>query len=99
MNFRFTTAAAEEMVAAAEYYEAASSGLGASFLDELEATVRRIQLDTETWRKISENHRKCRIRRFPFAIIYSLGKDEILIVAVMDLRQGPERWKDRLQGE
>ena len=99
MNYRFTTAAAEEMVVAAEYYESASAGLGASFLDELEATVRRIQLNRETWRKISENHRKCRIRRFPFAIIYSLEEDDILIVAVMDLRRKPEHWKDRLRGD
>jgi len=87
------------MVVAAEYYESASAGLGASFLDELEATVRRIQLNRETWRKISENHRKCRIRRFPFAIIYSLEEDDILIVAVMDLRRKPEHWKDRLRGD
>jgi hypothetical protein len=42
VNYRFTTAADKELVAAAEFYESASSGLGGRFLDELEATVRRV---------------------------------------------------------
>lgn len=96
MNFRFTTTANDELVAAAEYYESASSGLGGRFLDELEAAIRRVQLNPDTWRQISENHRKCRIRRFPFALIYTLQDDEILIVAVMDLRRKPDHWKDRI---
>ncbi|MFT4589942.1 MAG: plasmid stabilization system protein ParE [Candidatus Binatia bacterium] len=96
MNYRFTTAANQELVEAAVYYDSASPGLGGRFLDELEATIRRIQLNSKTWRTISDSHRKCRIRKFPFALIYALEDDVILIVAVMDLRRKPNYWKDRL---
>ena len=39
IGYRFLTPAEEEMIEAALYYEAASSGLGASFLDDVQRVI------------------------------------------------------------
>jgi plasmid stabilization system protein ParE len=41
-SFRFTSAALEELRQAIVYYEQRENGLGAAFLDEIDATVDRI---------------------------------------------------------
>jgi len=42
--------------------------------------------------------RLCRIRRFPFAVVYLNEEDRISIVAVADQRRRPRYWIRRLQG-
>ena len=95
MTYRFLSPARAELAEALSYYESASPGLGLEFLDEVERTISRIALQPEAWTRISENHRRCLMRRFPFAIIYSVEQDELLITAVMNLRRHPDSWKGR----
>jgi hypothetical protein len=80
---------------AVEYYEKAVPGLGIEFLDEVERTVNRILLQPEAWTRFSDRHRRCRTRRFPFGLLYSIEQDVILITAVMNLRRHPDSWKNR----
>lgn len=95
MTYRFLSPAKAELAEATEYYENASPGLGLEFLDEIETTIARVMRQPEAWTKISENHRRCLTRRFPYGIVYSVEKDEILITAVMNLRRHPDSWKSR----
>jgi hypothetical protein len=93
MTYRFTAAANAEMAAALKYYEEAASGLGAKFLDEVEAGINRVLSMPLAWKPLSRRTRRCLLRRFPFGIIYQIRGDEILVVSVMDLRRDPERWQ------
>ena len=88
--------AAEELEAAALWYEARSSGLGDAFLDEFEHTLRRIVAAPDRSRKIRANNRKLNFDRFPFAIVYEVRGDTIYIKAVMALQRRPFYWKDRI---
>jgi plasmid stabilization system protein ParE len=94
MNFRFTSAALRELREAALYYEDAENGLGGQFIDEVEGAMTRILAAPEAWRMLSQRTRRCRTHRFPFGLIYQIRQDEILVVAVMDLRRDPKRWVD-----
>ena len=66
------------------------------FLDEIERTVERILLHPEAWTRVSEHHRRCRTRRFPYGLIYIVEKDVVIIAAVMNLRRHPKTWRERL---
>ncbi len=77
-------------------HEHAVPGLGVDFLDELERTVGRILLNPEAWTRIADHHRRCRMRRFPYALLYAIEKDVIVIAAVMNLRRHPDTWNQRL---
>lgn len=36
------------------------------------------------------------VKRYPYGILYSVEKDRIYIVAVMNLSRNPEYWKKRM---
>ena len=94
--YRFTSAALTELRQAISYYEQRENGLGAAFLDEVEDTINRILQHPTAWHPLSPRTRRCRTHRFPFGLLYQICVDEILVVAVMDLRRDPARWKDLL---
>ena len=96
MTYLFLSPAQQDLAEAIEYYEKASPGLGLEFLDEVERTVGRILLNPEAWTPIGEIHRRCRTRRFPYGLLYTLERDVVIITTVMDLRRNPETWKKRL---
>ena len=35
------------------------------------------------------------VRRFPFALLYKISGDEVVILAVMHLKRHPSYWRDR----
>ncbi len=97
MTYRFLSTAEDELADALTYYDEQSTGLGADFLDEVEATIGRILAHPNAWRRISTNHRRCLMRRFPFGVVYSVEGDCVLVSAIMDLRRNPTSWRERLK--
>ena len=93
MIYGFLSPAELELRQAVVYYEDASPGLGLDVLIEVELTIERILRHPNAWAKVSSEHRRCRTRRFPFGIIYSIEDDCVLIAAVMNLRRHPQSWQ------
>jgi len=87
--------AEQELEVAALWYEERQPGLGEVFLDEFEATLRRIQVAPERWRRVRGENRKLNFRRFPFAIVYSVHGQELTIKAVLHLHRRPFYWEQR----
>lgn len=97
MTFRFLTPALVEIREAAEYYDERVSGLGADFLDEMEAAVERMLQFPEAWGKLGNEFRRCHLRRFPYSIIYSIQADqEMVIVSVFHQSREPRSWRENL---
>ena len=96
MKARFLSTAQIELKEALGYYEAEQQGLGSKFLKEVKAATRLIEAHPLVWTPLSPRTRRCRVRRFPFALFYQVRADEILIVSVMDLRRDPKRWEQYL---
>ncbi len=93
---RFLLPAEEEMVAAAQYYEHQSVGLGTEFLTEVERTIAAISTYPNAAPKVKGETRRRLLKRFPFGVLYAGTSDEVVIVAVMHLRRRPGYWEDRL---
>ncbi len=85
----------QELEAGALWYEERQPGLGDDFLDAFEDTLRRILDEPERWQRIRGENRKLNFRRFPYAIVYSLGSDSLYIKAVMHLHRRPFYWQHR----
>ena len=98
MTYRFLSPAQSDLAHAMEYYDRASPGLGVEFLTEVEMTVQRIVLNPEAWTKVSAYSRRCRMRRFPYGVFYSIHDREVVISGVMDLRRHPDSWRTRIEG-
>lgn len=83
------------LVAAALWYEKRRPGLCGDFLEEYQATLRRVLNEPERWREILGDNRKLNFRRFPYAIVYSVHADELHVKAVMHLHRRPFYWSHR----
>jgi plasmid stabilization system protein ParE len=92
----FLEDAREDLREAVRYYEAQRSGLGSEFRGEVRAAVERIKNFPDAWQSMNERTRRCRLRRFPYGVIYQVRGEEVVIAAVAHLHREPERWRDRL---
>ncbi len=87
--------AERELNDAALYYEMESPGLGSAFLDEIERCEQAIAQFPEAGTCILGQVRRRLLRRFPYALLYSVRRDGIRILAVMNLKRRPMYWVGR----
>ena len=91
----FHRLAEAEMLEATAYYERERPGLGASFLDSVEACVESVLLFPQSGRPLDDQVRQRHVRRFPYAVVYRTSNDEVRILAIMHLRRRPFYWSAR----
>ncbi len=71
-------------------------GLGAEFLDTVDAAVSLILETPERWRIVERDVRRYLLPRFPFALIYRACPDRLRILAVKHHSRRPDYWRERL---
>ena len=95
MIFSFHPEAKDEFNEAIGYYEDCEAGLGYEFFIEVLASIQNVVNYPAAWPIMEEDIRRCLVNRFPYGIIYSIERDEILILAVMHLSRHPDYWRNR----
>lgn len=78
MRIEFLQAAEDEASEAAVYYERKKPGLGVDFLDELNQALNRIVCFPNAWAPLSGRTRRCRLRQFPYGVIFQV-RDEMIL--------------------
>lgn len=84
-----------EVIESAHWYDSQKPGLGASFLDEIEAAVARISATPEAFGTVTGDIRMHLLHRFPYGIVYRVEADRIFVIAVMHLHREPRCWEHR----
>jgi hypothetical protein len=92
----FVPAAKEEMVEATTFYEARARNLGAVFLRSIEEHLDQIQRTPSAAPVVWPGIRRKMLLKFPYAVLYHDGPDEITVVAIAHLHRLPNYWSDRL---
>ncbi len=95
MRVEFHPEALVEFRAAVEYYEQQQNALGERFINAVEMAVAHIADAPGTCRVIEGDIRRCLTRVFPYAVLYSIELDHILVLAVMHSRRKPGYWRNR----
>ncbi|HNR68372.1 MAG TPA: type II toxin-antitoxin system RelE/ParE family toxin [bacterium] len=95
MKLEFLEPAEKELNEASDYTNRLSPGLGFEFALEIKRTLQRILHYPDAWTPLSKRTRRCLTNRFPYGVIYQKRDDKILIIAIMNLRQRPNSWKNR----
>jgi toxin ParE2 len=98
VTVRFLQIAEIELDEAIHWYESQTPGLGDAFLIEVLSAVDRISLYPEAWHPLDEDVRRCRLSRFPYGLIYTVEKGDLLVLAVAHLHRRPDYWRDRVKG-
>jgi toxin ParE1/3/4 len=96
MRYEFHREALEEYRQAALWYAKREPELALQFIGSVEDSIKRVVDAPTRWRVIDEDVRRCLTRVFPFAILYTIEPDFLLIVAVMHCSREPGYWKLRV---
>lgn len=97
MRFEFHPEALAEYQDAARYYANCQAKLELRFMDCVESTIRKIVDTPDRWRKFEGEIRRLLTPIFPYAVLYTVESDHILILAVMHCRREPGYWRHRLK--
>jgi plasmid stabilization system protein ParE len=95
MNYRFVEEAQAEFLAAARYYNQQVSGLGDSFVEEVDLGIQAILAGPIVWRAVEDDVRRYLIKRFPYGIYYTIENDSVVVWAVKHLHRNPDYWQHR----
>ena len=92
---RILPEATAELQETVDYYEGEQPGLGVRFVNRFEAAVNQVHAEPAMYSPLGQGYRKYGLRPFPYAVIYRIEHDTIVIVAVMHQRRKPDYWRDR----
>lgn len=100
LHIRLHPAARDEFREAIVWYETARQGLGDEFRLEVETYVERAAArelpGTSLGSRRGHALRKLFLHRFPFALIFEIRADELVVWAVAHTKRRPGFWRGRI---
>lgn len=99
MRFRLRVlpAAIDDMAQAQQWYEKQRDGLGAEFLDEVEAALALVA-DNPMWRPAEyRGTRSALVNRFPYVIHYRVSDNYVDVFAILHSKRDPRVWRARIR--
>jgi len=96
VNLKFHPEAELEFEKSVLYYKQRGQNLGHRFAQETRSAIARIAATPQRWRILEDDVRRCFIRIFPYAVLYIVEKDHILIIAIAHNKREPGYWHARL---
>jgi plasmid stabilization system protein ParE len=93
--YSFHPDAAAELEEASLFYESRMPGLGRSFAAEVQRTIYLIREFPDAGSPVGRERRRVVVARFPYSIVYQLGAESFVIVAVAHQRRRPNYWRQR----
>ena len=96
MRHEFHPEAVLEFEEAVQFYKQRGRMLGKRFTREVRATIAKIVATPNRWRVLEQDVRLCRARVFPYAVLYTIEADYILVVAIAHGKRRPGYWRHRL---
>ena len=87
--------AEDDVRAAFEWYERERIGLGLQFLTELTATYDRVLAGPLGYQILRSRTRHALLRRFPYAVYFSVIGDVVVVTTVLHSGRDPSIWQHR----
>lgn len=96
VKIRILESAKEDLREGWAFYERHSAGLGAYFLDCIQADVQSLRFYAGI-HEMAEGFHRMLSKRFPFAVYYLIEGERVDIYAILDCRRDPSWLAKRLQ--
>ena len=97
MRLEFHPEALAEYDDAARYYAGCQNNLELRFIAAVETTLDQIEQNPEWGKILEEGIRRSLTRIFPYAVLYSVEPNFVLIIAIMHCHREPGYWRHRLK--
>jgi len=78
-----------------KWYESRREGLGDEFLDEIEEYVKVLEQDPQIYQVRKHNWRYCPLKHFPYLIVFEIEQQDVVVYAVFNTYQHPNRLEKR----
>ena len=96
-SIRFTSEAEDDSYQGYAWYESRRVGLGREFITAVDACLQSIRRNPKLYQTIYKNYRRAVVRRFPFSVIYEETDSAVMVYAIFDGRQDPQKWQKRVK--
>lgn len=96
MSIRLLEPAQTELDEAIAWYAGQAPGLGDVFLIETLKALQLINRFPQAWHPLTPQIRRCRLRRFPYSVIYTQHESDLLVLAIAHQHRKPDYWRSRL---
>jgi plasmid stabilization system protein ParE len=96
MSVRLLESAQAELDDAIAWYASQAPGLGDAFLIETLKNLKLIEQYPKAWHRLTQQIRRCRLRRFPYSVVYAQEGSDLLVLAVAHQHRKPGYWRTRL---
>jgi hypothetical protein len=98
-KLRFTRWVPDDLVEALNWYDAKSPALGDRFRATVDAAFNAIEKSPEAFPFAFADLqvRFCRLRRFPYLVLYRIEKSAIVVFGVRHGASDPEKWRRRVE--
>jgi len=84
-----------DVTSAFSWYNGESRGLGHDFLAELRSVYDRILEGPLKYPRVHSSTRRAILRRFPYAVYFTVDDDSVVILAVLHTSRDPGEWQRR----
>jgi toxin ParE1/3/4 len=91
-----TPAARADIIAAQDWYEARSIGLGGRFRAELTNVVERLADNALHYPLVFRDVHRALVHRFPYALFFVVGQDAVTVIACFHASRDPQQWQRRV---
>lgn len=92
----FHELAEKELVSARDFYDDLVFGLGKKFVLDIEHSLKNVIQNPFAFPVYFKDFRKALLRKFPYSIIYKVGEESILILAIAHQKRKPKYWAERI---
>ena len=96
MSIRLLEPAQAELDEAITWYAEQAPGLGDAFLIEALKTIQLIENFPQAWHPLTPLIRRCRLRRYPYSVVYTQDGTNLLVLAIAHQHRKPGYWAHRL---
>ena len=84
-----------EIIEAMAWYQSRAPGVDLAFYRAFLGVLEAIGETPKLYRKVRGDVRRVIFRRFPYALFYVLGGDEVVVLACLHEKRNPDLWPDR----
>ena len=95
MKIELHPAAEAEAREAFVRYRERDTAVASRFIAALDKAIERVEDNPERWPEYLHGTQRLLVRRFPFAIIYRVIEQRVLVVAIAHQKRRPGYWRRR----
>lgn len=95
LRIRVTPEAQADLTEGRDWYDTISPGLGADFLEEVEAALRSAADWPNAAPVVAGTMRRSLVARFPYGVYYAVEGEDLVLLGCVHVRRHPRVWKSR----